>query len=67
VSQMDGRELVPGAADLSPVSESAIRAFSEALPKLLSLVNDKFAVDERVLKKQQPEDLKFIYDAHHHF
>jgi hypothetical protein len=67
VSQSDGREAFPGAADLPPVSESAIRAFSEALPKLLSLVNDKFAVDERVLKKQQPEDLKFIYDAHHHF
>lgn len=64
---MDGGEVVPGAASLSPVSESASRAFSDALPKLLSLVNDKFAVDERVLKKQQPEDLKFIYDAHHHF
>jgi methanogenic corrinoid protein MtbC1 len=51
----------------APVSDGAAAAFSEALPKLLSLVNDKFAVDRRVLKKRQPEDLTFVYDAHRHF
>jgi methanogenic corrinoid protein MtbC1 len=52
---------------MSAVSEDAAHAFSEALPNLLSLVNDKFAVDARVLKKHQPENLKFMYDAHRHF
>lgn len=50
-----------------PVSEGSRTAFSQALPRLLSLVNDKFDVEARVLERHQPENLKFIRDAHRHF
>jgi methanogenic corrinoid protein MtbC1 len=61
-----------GGADSQKASPSAVskigrRAFSGAFPRLLAQVNDKFAVDARVLKEEQPENLEFIYDAHRHF
>lgn len=53
--------------DQGPVSERARRAFAEALPRLLTLVNDKFSVDSRLLSRRTPEQLALLYDAHRHF
>jgi len=49
------------------VSERATRAFSEALPRLLTMVNDKFSVDSRLFSRLTPEQLVFLGDAHRHF
>jgi methanogenic corrinoid protein MtbC1 len=49
------------------VSPGAAAAFTEALPRLLSMVNDKFAIESRVLGGHGPADLDLIGDAHRHF
>ncbi|MGD9140730.1 MAG: cobalamin-dependent protein [bacterium] len=53
--------------DSGAVSERASSAFSEALPRMLTLVNDKFSVDSRLLSRGTPEQLALVYDAHRHF
>ena len=49
------------------VSHGASGAFAEALPRLLSMVNDRFAIESRVLGGHGPADLDLIKDAHRHF
>jgi len=51
----------------APVSEAASSAFAEALPRLLSLVNDKFDIEARIAESHSPRDLSLISDAHSHF
>lgn len=54
--------------DLSRVSQEAATKFAESLPKLLNLVNDKFAVDERLSEKALTEGrTELTRDAHAHF
>ena len=49
------------------VSPAASAAFGEALPRLLSMVNDRFAIEARILGGHDPADLDLIKDAHGHF
>jgi methanogenic corrinoid protein MtbC1 len=49
------------------VSDRAKDSFAEALPRLLTLVNDKFFVDTRLFSRSTPEELALIQDAHEHF
>jgi methanogenic corrinoid protein MtbC1 len=57
----------PEAGGVCAVSERASRAFAEALPRLLTLVNDKFSVETRLSSRTTPEELHIIQDAHGHF
>jgi methanogenic corrinoid protein MtbC1 len=63
---MDNTRL-PGRESIGEVSEGASRAFAEALPRLLTLVNDKFFVDTRLFSRFTPEHLSLVSDAHRHF
>jgi len=57
----------PGQGFAGIVSDDASRAFAEALPRLLTLVNDKFSVDARLFSRFTPERLLLLSDAHEHF
>jgi len=57
----------PKPESVGAVSEAAVRAFAEALPRLLTLINDKFSVDARLFSGSSPEQLALVFDAHKHF
>lgn len=63
---MNGLES-PKPEAVGAVSEAASRAFAGALPRLLTLVNDKFSVNARLFSRTSPERLALVIDAHQHF
>lgn len=67
MSKTEGRGDAPAGFYMQDVSAKASEQFSEALPRLLSLVNDKFAIDTRILGKHSLEDLNLFRNTHRHF
>ena len=62
-----GDKEFPARVPAGTLSEGASRAFAEALPRLLTLVNDKFSVEARLFSRITREHLSLVADAHEHF